>query len=262
MFIIIFLVIINYYFYAIVALNNLLIAPLEDYSKIPSVILLLFWAFLGWENLSFLTEEFKNPEKNIPIIYWGSFIFISSLYLLLALVVSGANFSGLKLEGASAFYDLFSDNILLKHLVGFFILIAIIANTNAWIIGSNNLLISFFTNKIFDDKNKTPENISIYTLLILVGVYISVIIFIKAFKLSLSNIISMVSQNFLILYFISILAFIKYYKKYFHYLIALIAFLLLLFITNFSFKFVIFPLFLIIMGCILFLIVSKNKDKN
>jgi APA family basic amino acid/polyamine antiporter len=50
-----------------------------------NVTALLFWAFLGWENLSFSLGEMKDPEKNVPRLYWLSFILVAAIYILLAL---------------------------------------------------------------------------------------------------------------------------------------------------------------------------------
>ena len=37
-----------------------------SYGSVWTVCSLLFWAYLGWENLSFGLEELKHPEKSIP----------------------------------------------------------------------------------------------------------------------------------------------------------------------------------------------------
>ncbi|HOO63236.1 MAG TPA: amino acid permease, partial [Synergistaceae bacterium] len=64
-----------------------------------SICALLFWAYIGWENLSFGLEEFQEPRKNIPRVYWGSFLLVTLLYLILAFTSVGAELSGYPLKG-------------------------------------------------------------------------------------------------------------------------------------------------------------------
>lgn len=66
-----------------------------------NVTALLFWAFLGWENLSFSLGEMKDPEKNVPRLYWLSFILVAAIYILLALISVGASVAGISLKGAA-----------------------------------------------------------------------------------------------------------------------------------------------------------------
>lgn len=46
---------------------------------------LLFWCFIGWEAVSHLTEEFKNPEKDAIRSVWIAAILVGVLYFLTAL---------------------------------------------------------------------------------------------------------------------------------------------------------------------------------
>lgn len=45
---------------------------------------LLFWCFIGWEAVSHLTEEFKNPEKDALRSVWIAAIIVGVLYFLTA----------------------------------------------------------------------------------------------------------------------------------------------------------------------------------
>lgn len=53
-----------------------------------NVTALLFWAFLGWENLSFSLGEMKDPKKNVLRLYWLNFALVATIYVLLALISS------------------------------------------------------------------------------------------------------------------------------------------------------------------------------
>lgn len=49
----------------------------------------LFWAFVGWEMIGHLAEEFKNPGRDIRLSLGISLVVINVLYLLLAFVIVG-----------------------------------------------------------------------------------------------------------------------------------------------------------------------------
>lgn len=55
-------------------------------SAIP-VIGLVFFAFTGWEMLSFTAEEYRNPRRDFPIAVAASFTIVVVVYLLVALAV-------------------------------------------------------------------------------------------------------------------------------------------------------------------------------
>jgi amino acid efflux transporter len=50
---------------------------------------ILFWAFVGWEMIGHLAEEFADPERDIPLSLGISVVIVTSLYLLLALAIVG-----------------------------------------------------------------------------------------------------------------------------------------------------------------------------
>jgi len=53
---------------------------------LPTVAL-VFFAFVGWELMSFTTEEFKNPQRDFPLMVAISFIIVVVLYLLVAATI-------------------------------------------------------------------------------------------------------------------------------------------------------------------------------
>ncbi len=63
------------------------IASVSEWTRgIPSIGL-VFFAFVGWEMLSFTTEEFRNPRRDFPITLAVGFVIVSALYLLIAAAV-------------------------------------------------------------------------------------------------------------------------------------------------------------------------------
>ena len=51
---------------------------------------LLFFAFLGWEMIGHLAEEFKDPRRDIPLSLGAAYVIVNIVYLAIALVVVGS----------------------------------------------------------------------------------------------------------------------------------------------------------------------------
>lgn len=170
---------------------------------------LLFWAFLGWENLSFGLEEFKKPEKSIPTVYWSSFLIVVFLYLCLAVTTIGAEVAGIPVRGASGLVSLVHRTPFANALMLIMILV-ILANDNAWVFGASRLIFASGREGILPaplgrlSKRGVPAN-SLIALFVVNTVFIVLSYLIPQF--SLSTIILLVNQNFLILYAFSLLAF-------------------------------------------------------
>ena len=55
---------------------------------------LLFWAFIGWEMLGHMAEEFVRPERDLPRALWLAIGVVDVLYLAVALVTVGTHMYG------------------------------------------------------------------------------------------------------------------------------------------------------------------------
>lgn len=58
-------------------------------SSVGETMTLLFFAFMGWEMIGHLAEEFKNPRRDIALSLAIAFILINSIYLATAIVTVG-----------------------------------------------------------------------------------------------------------------------------------------------------------------------------
>ncbi len=63
------------------------IAPITRWSEGIPAVSLVFFAFVGWEMMSFISEEFYNPHRDFPLMIAISFVVVTSLYLLIAVTV-------------------------------------------------------------------------------------------------------------------------------------------------------------------------------
>lgn len=170
---------------------------------------LLFWAFLGWENLSFGLEEFRDPRKTIPRVYWGSFILVVSLYLFLAFASVGAELSGNTVKGAAGMANLIpgsrSGN---KTLLAITVLV-MVANTNAWAFSISRMLFAAGREGSLPRMlgNLDGRGIPVNSLLAMLAVFSAVIVLAPFLGLSVSTRVLLVSQNFVVLFVLSIVAF-------------------------------------------------------
>lgn len=63
----------------------------HGWTAVGEAMSLIFFAFIGWEMIGNLAEEFKNPTKDIPISLGISVILVNLLYLAVAFVTIGSN---------------------------------------------------------------------------------------------------------------------------------------------------------------------------
>ncbi|WP_440947982.1 APC family permease [Methanosarcina sp. T3] len=162
---------------------------------------LLFWAFLGWENMSFGLGELQNPEKNVKRVFWLSFGLTIFIYLMLAVTSIGADAAGVPLSGASGLVELVKftppGNLLIWLMA-----VVIVANVTCWNFASSRLIYASGKEKVLPaylgklSKRGQPmaSILSMYTafLLVLLGTYV--------FKVQVSSLLMLVNQNFLFLY--------------------------------------------------------------
>jgi amino acid transporter len=172
-------------------------------------IVLMIWAFLGWENMSFAVAEFKDPRRTVPIVFWVSFIVISLGYLLLAATVNGASIAGEAMARTDGLMLLLP--VEARPFVIVVVAFLIIANLNAWLMGFGRLLYSAGKTGIAPsvvgrlNRHGAPEN-ALWVAFGLFGIAFAVAAFTG---LPISLFITLVSQNFIVLYAISILAYLK-----------------------------------------------------
>ncbi len=197
-----------------VATRSVVNFPAYDVRQLWAVVALLFWAFLGWENMSFGLEEFKEPERNIPRVYWISFVIVSLVYIVLALLASGATARGVDVRGVAGLSGMIERSALNTPVLIVMVTV-ILANANSWVFGASRLIYSAgergilpaYVGKLSTDGTPRASLIS------LCAFYVVFILIAMVLHTKVSSIVLMVSQNFLVLYAISVLAFWKVSEK-------------------------------------------------
>lgn len=189
--------------------------PVFNLNNIYSGTVLSFWAFAGFENLTFLYDKFKNPRRDLLLTIFISITICGALYLGLV-----ANFAAIV-----PYFEVKKTTGLLQmatytshHGIGFIIALfavtCVLINLVSWTSGVIQMVIQaskigVLSKNIFQSETKA----TLYLLL--------------AFLTSLSfglyspeifeNLLKIVSTNFLLLYFLSILSYVViakvFYKK-------------------------------------------------
>jgi amino acid efflux transporter len=88
------------------ATSTAFVAPSMQHpgSTYAAVFMMVFFAFTGWQVAAHLSEEFKNPKRDIPLAMGLSFVIAVSFYLALAVIVSGSGLvAGLEAPFAALF---------------------------------------------------------------------------------------------------------------------------------------------------------------
>lgn len=207
-----------------------------NFGDVRRIAMLLFWAFVGWENLSFSLEEFQRPQRSIPRVYWLSFAVVLVLYFGLMFTCIGAEASGVNVEGASGLSALFSASALgvFQLLV---LALVIPANLNAWVFGAARL---YYASSRFGMLpafwgRLTPRGLPLNALLGSLVVYGGVTLLTHACRLPLDVLVLWVNQNGLVLYVLCVAAYWKTERGWLRWPVSLSALLSCAFLlTGFS----------------------------
>ena len=76
----------------------------DGWTSIGSTLTILFWCFIGWEAVSNMSREFKNPRRDAIKGTIIAAIIISIIYFFTALVVVGTHSYGSNMSDASLIY--------------------------------------------------------------------------------------------------------------------------------------------------------------
>jgi len=230
-----------------------------DLHIVWNVTALLFWAFLGWENLSFSLGEMKDPEKNVPRLYWLSFALVAAIYVLLALICVGASAAGVFLKGAAGLSGL----VLLTpggSLLIWLIIIVFAANACSWNFTASRLIYAGGRTGVFPAAfgKLSKKNIPVFSLVSLYTLSVFLITGCYLLKIPVTAMMLLVNQNFIFLCGFIIIAYWKTEIGWQRWIISALALISLSFLASgFTWK-IIYPIFLIGFGYFRFIV--KKED--
>jgi amino acid efflux transporter len=187
-----------------------------DLSSILPLVGMVFFAFTGWEMLSFTIEEYKNPKRDYPISVALSFIIVVALYLLLVISIQ------LIVPNDDPLLNTAPLSALLEHVFGgvsgkllaLLSFIIIMANLIGAIWAASRLVFSSAREGLLPvsvsylSQNKIPR-----TALFFACLFFSIILLLNYFNfLKVNDLLRFAGQNFFILYGMAVLAYIKISK--------------------------------------------------
>lgn len=177
----------------------------------------LFWAFVGWEMIGHLAEEFKNPGRDIQISLGVSLVIVNLLYVLLAFVIIGTQ-SYLAEDKIAALTYMASQSLggfsgAVVAVLGF---IACYGTIHTYVAGFSRLVYAqsrqgdfhvYFSalHPVF----QTPHRV----LLSLVPVFLTVLLIYYGLTLDLTILIQFTSAIFIALYIIAMASAVKLLNK-------------------------------------------------
>lgn len=241
------------------------IAPISHaFDSLPSVGL-VFFAFVGWELMSFTTEEFKNPKRDFPLMIAVSFVIIVALYILIASVIqlvlpithpslSQAPISGL----LSVAFGSSSGKVV--SFLGFLIALA---NFISVVWAFSRLIFSSAREgllpprlSLMNPKNKTPQNAVIAIIAVFAGT--SVLYFTGI--ASQEILFELAGISFFMSYMLAVIAYIKETgSRLFKFFGILILIAVLIFFITFGLK-ILYPILIFVTGYTVHLIRSPNAS--
>ncbi|HEY5535238.1 MAG TPA: amino acid permease [Ignavibacteria bacterium] len=171
---------------------------------------LIFFAFMGWEMIGHLAEEFYNPRKDIPLSLAIGFLFINFIYIGIAFVVIG-NQAYQTNNPATAMIDLvaYSMGNNASIIVAFLGLLICYCTVHTYIAGFSRLVYSQSRDGYLPPsfgklhpRHQTPH----VALLFFIPLFIIILFLSYHFSWNLKSLIGIPSTTFLAVYIISMLA--------------------------------------------------------
>lgn len=197
--------------------------PTWNFSAILKGSVLAFWAYAGFENMTFMAGEFKNPTRDI---LWS---------IIIALLTCGLLYIGLTMNFATSISpdrvdplagmfqlsQLIEPRWLTSSLIAAFAVAAVLINLTSWSWGVSRLIFGSAGKgqlpRYFD--HLAPSGIPQRALFLLLVVFTTVAVVLSQVPAWMEAGLTVVSTNFVFIYFLSILSYIvvtkHWHKRFF-----------------------------------------------
>lgn len=190
------------------------VAPSGSMMKAIPVLGLVFFAYTGWEMLSFTTEEFRNPKRDYPIAVAISFVLIIGMYLALALAVQlslSPEHPGVENATVAALTTAMIGPIG-GRLIAFLGFIAILANVNGALWAASRLVFSSARAgllppqfaRVSKSQGHPSKAVAVTTV-----AFCLVLLITYTTPIETKSLLHIAGQNFFILYLLSVISFAK-----------------------------------------------------
>jgi amino acid efflux transporter len=113
----------------------------HGWSAIGDATVLVFFAFFGWEAITHLSSEFRDPARDVPIATVITFVVVTTLYLAVALAVVGTRSYGTPAVDRTAVAELVgrSVGVSAERTAGLAALLITLATNNAFVAATSRL---------------------------------------------------------------------------------------------------------------------------
>jgi amino acid efflux transporter len=181
--------------------------------SILSGIVITFWAYAGFENLTFIAGEFRNPRRDFPLVMIVAFLVYGGLIVTLTVIIA-ALIPRKEVSGLSGLFQL-AERIrpawLATGIIAVFALIVMQLNAASWLWGMSRLVHSSARNKrlprwfAYLDDREIPRR----AILVLGGVFMVITAITVAFPDLLINAFTVASSVFLFLYLLCLVSYLR-----------------------------------------------------
>ncbi|MFX4302713.1 APC family permease [Alicyclobacillus tolerans] len=245
---------------------NAIAAP-QDWLKASPIFGMVFFAFTGWEMLSFMGEEFRNPKRDFPIAVIVSFILVVLLYLGIAFAIQWT-LSPHNPRTVEAPIAAILANVLggwSGEVVSVIGVLIIMANLNGATWASSRLLFSSaregFLPKFLahvDPKARIPRR----SILITVSTFILIVVIHGIGLLPLHEMFSLSGQNFFLLYLFSVIAYLRLVRNIFAAIFGLGTVICCLIFAGSFGTLLLYPVILALFGLSVGVLKAKRKEHH
>ncbi len=213
---------------------------------------IVFWAFQGWENMTFGFAEIENPETNIPLIYWVSFALVSAIYIVFALAVFAGARQGLDVSGLGGVGALLPEGLLGRAALVVMVFI-LVANANSWVFGSSRAFFSAAELGLLPRSLGTVNSRGIPARMLLAALvmYTIVILGMWHFRVDEHYAFLLTTQGFIILYGGAVIAFLRAARRWWDWLIGALAGAGWIFLMQGFGWMILYPIGLMVLGVLL-----------
>lgn len=210
---------------------------------------IVFWAFQGWENMTFSFEEIENPKVNIPLIYWISFALVAMIYIVFAMAIFVGAQQGLNVSGLSGVAAMLPTGVAGRIALTVMVFI-LIANANSWVFGSSRAFYSAAKLHLLPSSlgQLSAKGIPVRMLIAALITYTLVIQAMSFWRIDEHYAFLLTTQGFIILYGGAVLAFMREAKRWWQRIIGLLAGASWLFLIQGFGWLILYPIALMLVG--------------
>lgn len=231
---------------------------------VPGIVM-AFWAFAGFENLTFIAGEFKNPARDFKLSMFIALFLAGLLYLLLS-ESCATHVPHNQINPIVGLYQLaetIHPKIVTTTLITVFAFLAVQINFNSWIWGISRLIYSSA------EKNKLPRYFSILNsksiperaIMLLAGLFFLVLLGSLLFPTFLKVMLIIVSTNFIFIYILCLMSYLFFKKQGLLTFIAMLLLVLLVLLFLSSKWLILYPVFLFSMGLFINYFFNGSRGK-